>query len=239
MNTSMLKNLLVGTGLIAASIGAISLPAEAGTIRSPISATATSEFSSVYSINNTINQSGLNLPFVSGVTDFDSYLAQNPTHSFVAAGLEWFTQNGVKSATLDYDLGSVFNVDRLALWNEETSGIGVFNVLTSTDGVSYVLRAAGLLPPDNPLANYGATVFGLQTAAARFVRLEVSGCPQPNPGGFNGCGMGEIAFSTNSTNSTNIPTPALLPGLIGMGIAAFRKRRQGQSELEVADAVEV
>jgi len=29
-----------------------------------------------------------------------------------------------------------------------------------------------------------------------------------------------------------VPTPALLPGLIGMGVAAFRKRKQSQDELQ-------
>lgn len=32
--------------------------------------------------------------------------------------------------------------------------------------------------------------------------------------------------------TTDIPTPALLPGLIGMGVAAIRKRKQGEVEQE-------
>lgn len=230
MKTSNLTNSFLGIGLLALSLGTGSLQkAEAAVIRSPISATATSEFSSSISIGNTINQSGLNLGFTSGVTDFDAYLAQNPTHSLIALN-EWFTQEGVTSATIDYDLGAVFNIDRLALWNEESSGIGSFDILTSTDGISYTLQAAGLLPPDNPLADYAATVFNLPTSA-RYVRLAVGGCPQPNPGSFTGCGLGEIAFSTIS--STAIPTPALLPGLIGMSIAALRKRKGEAAEASV------
>lgn len=38
--------------------------------------------------------------------------------------------------------------------------------------------------------------------------------------------------------SANIPTPALLPGLIGMGVAAIRKKRHEQSE-QVAETAEV
>lgn len=33
-----------------------------------------------------------------------------------------------------------------------------------------------------------------------------------------------------ATKATAVPTPALLPGLIGMGVAAFRKRRKAQTE---------
>lgn len=38
------------------------------------------------------------------------------------------------------------------------------------------------------------------------------------------------AFSPGGVEPTPIPTPALLPGLIGMGTAAIRKRRKAQSE---------
>lgn len=39
-------------------------------------------------------------------------------------------------------------------------------------------------------------------------------------------------------SATPIPTPALLPGLIGMGVAAWRKRKNEQSE-QVAETAEV
>ena len=37
-----------------------------------------------------------------------------------------------------------------------------------------------------------------------------------------------VDFKTSASNSTNIPTPALLPGLIGLGAAALRKRKQSE-----------
>ena len=43
-----------------------------------------------------------------------------------------------------------------------------------------------------------------------------------------------VDFKTSASNSTNIPTPALLPGLIGLGAAALRKRKGEQSEVVAA-----
>ncbi|XGB42701.1 MAG: PTPA-CTERM sorting domain-containing protein [Nodosilinea sp. LVE1205-7] len=34
-----------------------------------------------------------------------------------------------------------------------------------------------------------------------------------------------------SSNPEAVPTPALLPGLIGMGVAALRKKRQENQEI--------
>ena len=79
-----------------------------------------------------------------------------------------------------------------------------------------------------------------------------------NPNGISWVGQPDNAYFTwnnqgNSVNSTwatveitdfnsdttPIPTPALLPGLIGMGVAALRKREQEQTEAtEVAEAAE-
>ena len=112
--------------------------ANAGTILSPTAALASSEFSSDYSINNTIDQSGLSSGFVSGVTDFDTYLATNPTHNLLAFHNEWFTPEGVHSAQVDYNLGAIYNIDRLALWNEEFSGLSAFNILISSDNVNFI-----------------------------------------------------------------------------------------------------
>ncbi|MBD2260587.1 PTPA-CTERM sorting domain-containing protein [Pseudanabaena sp. FACHB-2040] len=47
-------------------------------------------------------------------------------------------------------------------------------------------------------------------------------------------GVGQVAFtSLNNTftgDFTAVPTPALLPGLIGMGVAALRKRKEGSED---------
>jgi hypothetical protein len=149
--------------LMACAVLAVALSpcvAQASTIISPTGATASSEFSPTYDIGNTIDHSGLFINFVSGVTDFDTYLALNPQHTLVADNNEWFSSEGVTSATITYNLGSAIAVDRLALWNEEFSGFGTARVSTSLDNVTYSFLTT--IPVDSPGGqNYGAQVFGL------------------------------------------------------------------------------
>ena len=44
----------------------------------------------------------------------------------IFAGFEWFSNSGTTAAVVTYDLGAVITIDRLALWNEESSGIGTW-----------------------------------------------------------------------------------------------------------------
>lgn len=192
----------------------------ASTILSPITAVASSEFSLDFGINNTINQSGLSSNFVSGVTDFDTYLAIIPTHSLVAFQNEWFTPSGIHSAQVNYDLGGIYNIDKLALWNEEASGIGAFNISVSSDNTNFSLLSAGLMPFNNPLGfNYLAEVFLFGSASARYVRFDITGCPQADSG-FDGCAIGEVAFSANQGEVSSVPVPAALP-LMASALGAF------------------
>lgn len=200
---------------IGLSLGIASQAQAVGLILSPVSATASSEFGTNFSITNTINQSGLSTGFNSGVDDFDTYLASNPTHTLAAANNEWFTARDVTNATVTYDLGNLFNINRLALWNEESSGIGSFNISVSTDNINYFNVASNLNPFDNPLDDYPAEVFGFGASNARYVRFDISGCPQLDPGGFNGCGIGEVAFGT-TVGTTEVPEPA---STAGVGVA--------------------
>jgi hypothetical protein len=76
--------------------------AAASTIVAPVEAFASSEFISTtgndYSIDNTINQSGLSIGYQSGLTDFATYLALNPKHTSAANGNEWFSEDYSKTS---------------------------------------------------------------------------------------------------------------------------------------------
>lgn len=208
---------ICAAGLACLCASTIATSAHATVILSPTAATASSDSGPAYAIGNTINQSGLSAGFTSGVTDFDTYLAGNPMHS-LNADTEWFGAYGTTSATVTYDLGSAWAIDRLALWNEESSGIGMFDLFVSLDGVAFTQIANDLTPFDNPLADYPAEVFGLGLHTARYVRMDLSGCPQLDPGSYPSCAIGEVAFS--AARATSVPEPGSL-GLFGTALAGF------------------
>jgi hypothetical protein len=128
--------------------------ASAQAIVRPTSAVINSGGPGFGSIADTHNGNGLSTNFVSGVTDFDAYIAANPTHSFVFSGNEWFSELNTTSATVTYDLGAILSIDRFALWNEEVSGIGQFNLLGSTNGTTFSALLTGISPVDIPSGNY-------------------------------------------------------------------------------------
>jgi hypothetical protein len=173
------------------------------------------------SIADTFNQAGLSAGYTSGTTDFDAYVL-GTTHSIyftlAGTGYEWFGESSTTTATVTYDLGSVKSFDRVALWNEESSGIGLLDLLTSLDGVTYTSLASGLIPTDNSTFDYAADVFKVGTTA-RYVRFDMRNCPQliPGPTGtFPACAIGEVAFRS----SADVPEPAML-GLLGLGLVGL------------------
>ena len=115
----------------------------AATIVAPVTASATSVFSSgnAYAIKNTINQSGLSKKYVSGVTDFGSYLASKPQHTSSAIGTEWFSQDydrrNLAIQTVTYGFSALTSINGFALWNEEFAGIGTAQLLSSVDGITF------------------------------------------------------------------------------------------------------
>lgn len=189
--------------------------ANAGVIISPTSGVINSGGPGFGTLTETINQAGLSSNFVSGVTDFDTYVATNPLHTYIFSGFEWFSNQGTTTASVTYDLGSLINIDRLALWNEESSGIGTLDLFSSSDGINFTPLALGLKPTDNPLADYVADVFSFSSVNTRYIRFDMSDCPQPNPGSFTACAIGEVAF--RKANAT-VPEPTSVLGLLAIGV---------------------
>lgn len=202
--------------------------ADAGAILSPVAVLSNTGGSSGtgFEITNTIDQSGLSTGFVSGVDDFDTYLATNPLHSSQTG--EWFSQIGPLRSVIVYDLGQSFLVSRMALWNEDFAGILTTTVDISDDVAFGSFSTAGTFEPLSNQANvaYSAEVFNLAPSVGRFVRMDVSGLA-----GAPYVSMGEIAFEVSSLPPTPdvVPEPATFAifGLM-MGVAAIgaaRRRR--------------
>lgn len=205
-----------------AAFGAIG-SVQAGAIVSATSATINSGGPGFGSINDTLNQNGLNSGYVSGVTDFDTYIGSNPSHSSQFSGFEWFSNQGSSSASVTYNLGSSMSINAVALWNEEAAGIGSLNLLYSTDGINFTSLASNLNPTDNPPfpAPYFADVFAFGAVTAQYIRFDASACPQ-QPAGFDSCAIGEVAFRQG--NAVPEPSSAALAGFALLMAGAARRR---------------
>lgn len=212
-------------GLLAAT--AVASAAHASVIIAPTGAIINTGGPGFGTLVETFNQAGLNSGYIPGFTAFDAYLATNPTHTDIFAGNEWFSNSGTTSASVTYDFGAVVSIDAMALWNEEISGIGLLDLLGSTDGVTFTAIATALAPTDNPRGVYGADIFGFASTTLRYLRLDMSECPQADPAGFDGCAIGEVAF--RSAGVVPIPEPAAL-GLLGLGLlgTVLARRRKAR-----------
>lgn len=219
----MLKRTLLAMAAVAITTSS----AGAQKIVSAVGGTINSGGPGFGTLAQTYNQSGLSANYVSGVTDFDSYLTGGgPTHTWVFQGNEWFSNEQLNSASVTYDLGAVLGIDKFALWHEDASGFGLLNLLGSSDGTNFFSLASGLTPTNTTLnVDYRAQVFGFSASNVRYVRMDMSRCPQENNSGFTACAIGEVAFRTAGTTVPEPVSASLVAlGLLGLSAAARRRR---------------
>jgi hypothetical protein len=103
----------------------------AGTMLSPVAVLGTDlgVYDPQTPLENMINQSGLDKPFTSGATDFDVYFNTGaPPFGQGAFNNGWqsnFSFNLPLTGYVDFDLGAVYTIDRLGIWNRslETGNI--------------------------------------------------------------------------------------------------------------------
>lgn len=215
MNIQMLKAAVAGLILSVSGL------ANAGLIVSATGAVINSGGPGFGSILDTINQNGLSTGYVSGVTDFDSYIASNPSHTIAFGGYEWFGNSSETASSVTYDLGSLTSINALALWNEETEGIPLLDLYVSSDNVNFNALSLGLTPVDNPLADYLPEVFSFSDVNTRYVRFDMSSCTHNDWA----CAIGEVAFRTaEPADSTSVPEPSTL-AIFALGIMGLASRR--------------
>lgn len=215
----MLKASLAGA-LGALALGLPSL-AQAAVVIAPVTAVVEigGEAGSDFGISNLFDQSGLTEGYDSGLTDFDEFLAAEPQHSASGAGREWFAQSGQLAARITFDLGGLFDLRHLALWNEEAGGVGRLKIYAMDKLI------ADVSPTDNASGArfYGAERFDFGPVATRYVTFELSDCG----GTYQGCSLGEVAFG-GFAEGASVPEPAtwtmMILGVWGAGAMLRRAR---------------
>jgi hypothetical protein len=151
-------------------------------------------------LENMINQSGLDTPFTSGVTDFDDYFNSPPTaFAQAAAGNNWQRQTFFTlpvTGFVDLDFGAVYSIDRLAVWNISMKDIRILASDTSIDSLQEVASFA--LPNHlNFPFSYRHDLLSLGSAQdMRFLRIQIDSVHLFSPSDTFGFAIvGEVAAS--------------------------------------------
>jgi hypothetical protein len=212
---------------LAVSLGLSVGFAEAGVILSPAAVIASSLGSLAGTTHtNAINGSGLP-PFTSGVTDYADYLATAPGHDAFNLINNWFGL-GSLPGSIDYDLGGLFLIEHLVLWNDGTVlDINSFTVFTSLDASFATAVDAGTFSASNTAF---ASSVALIPSVAQFVRLRIN-----STYGSSFTALGEIAVDATEVSQVPVPEPSSL-ALLSLGLAAAaRARRRARPSTSRAD----
>lgn len=159
-------------------------------------------------IQNVVDGSGLS-SYTTGAT----HAAGVPTNAWAATGPQ--------TGTITFDLGGVFALDGMAVWNFNANSLYGINGLTidgSLDGISYAPISGA---PTNfaigaNLAAELAELFSF-TTTTQFVRFNVASSHRGT-----GIGLSEVMFTGSA-----VPEPSTLAilGLCLAGLAASRRRK--------------
>jgi len=176
-------NTLVVAALTLGSLGSVAGAQVDGSIVQPQS--ASTSYHVFTNASNLVNMSGLSAPYVSGETDFDTYVPAT-TGNYVNSSVLLCNTNGQNQpngvvelgGTITLDLGAAMPIDSLAMWS--VGGGGAAQAITAfdlyaDDDADYANGTTGLLGSYTP-----ATVGSGQTASfdaleTRFLHVVVTG----------------------------------------------------------------
>lgn len=212
-----MKSAILGAILFAASVAASATVIQSATVVS-----STAPAAAGYTAAKLIDQSGLSLSYVSGVTDFDAYAAANPTHYGTSEGNGYFA---AAPASVVFDLGARYTLTKFGLWNDnDFQGVKNFTLEispnTQFNNPASLGSFVATYGPDNYSIPVGLQIFDLADAAGRYVRLTFTNA---NAGSY--VNVGEVIFGAGPTVAAAVPEPGIV-GLLGLGLLGLAASRR-------------
>ena len=180
----------------------------AGVLIQPVAA-STDMGISVGSPANVINQSGLLVGYMSGMTDFDDYHSSTPGHDSLDTGAIWASGSPFLAGNFDFDLGGLVLIESMMIWNcDNQRGVYGFNLLADDNSAfsSPTVLGSFLVDNDGPGDRMAPFALPFAPTLASHVRMEIISNNGPDPLNVQ---MGEIAFVA-------VPEPTVL-ALLGLG----------------------
>ncbi len=155
----------------------------AGVVIQPVAVT-TDLGTSIGSPENVINQRGLLVNYISGVTDFETYYFSNPGHNSIDDNAIWTSRSPFLPGNFDFALGGQVLVQSMLIWNcDNQRGIYGFNLLADDNPAfsSPIVLGSFLVDNDGPGERMAPHTLPFTPTVASYVRMEVISNNGPDP----------------------------------------------------------
>lgn len=221
-NSSLIKTLAC-TGLaVSATVYSVN-PAQAAifVLGSTASTTLTTTGGSISHITN---QSGLSTAYTSGVTNFATYSA---THTTRSLSNSWTTSSSSLGGYVTFDLGALYDLRALALWNiGGTTRLVNFSLYADTNAntssVGTLIGSFSAAPSTSPFPIQ--RFYFTNPVTTQFVQMRLDS----NSGGST-LGLVEVAFGGSTPAA--VPEPlTILGAATAIGFGANFKRRLAKAK---------
>ena len=204
--------------ILAAAVLGIAGAAQAGTILQPAAISSTL-VGWGWDLNWTINQAGLSSNYVSGVTDFDSFVATATNGAGWLGG--WTGPMGDNpNGFVDFDLGAEYTIESFASWESQgpagaNGEMASFSMYASNDPAFSTFTHLGDYVGSYDPFGTAPDVYSFAPTSARYVRLHILSFY-----------TGDIAFGEFAFEQSVVPAPAAT-ALLGLGgVMSLRRRRR-------------